>query len=119
MLITNKGNTPTGNYKGFTTSLLIGEENSGSREISIQITDVEPGEMQFLHSHPQEQCYYIVSGSGLMIIDEENSTVSKGDAVFIPSGSTHGIKNTGQDTLVYLTANKAFGKIREKEIWPE
>ncbi len=119
MLITNKKNTRVGTYDGFSTNLLIGEMNSGSKEISIQITDVEPDEMQFLHSHKQEQCYYIISGTGLMNIDNHTREVKEGDAVFIPSNATHGIKNIGSHKLIYLTANQAFGKQREEEIWTE
>ncbi len=118
MLITNKKNTRFGKYDGFSTSLLIGEINSNSREISIQITDVEPGKMQYLHSHKQEQCYFIISGTGQMIIDDQAEEVKKGDAVFIPANATHGIKNIGNDPLTYLTTNQAFGKQKEKEIWP-
>ena len=99
--------------------LLIGEMNSGSKEISIQITDVEPDGMQFLHSHEQEQCYYIISGTGLMMIDDEAQEVNEGDAVFIPSDATHGIKNIGHDKLTYLTANRAFGKQKERNLVPE
>ena len=119
MFITNKNNTRFGKYSGFSTNLLIGELNSGSKEISIQITDVDPNEMQFLHSHEQEQCYYIVAGNGLMFIDDQTKEVKEGDAVFIPSNATHGIKNIGNNTLTYVTANQAFGKRRENELWPE
>ena len=119
MLITNRTNTRIGSYNGFSTNLLVGELNSGSTKISIQITDVEPNEMQFLHSHTQEQCYYILTGNGLMIIDEESEKVKDGDAIFIPSGAAHGIKNIGLTTLTYLTANQAFGKQREIELWPD
>ena len=119
MLITNKENSAKGNYDGFSTNLLIGESNSGSKEISVQITDVEPGGMQFIHSHKEQQCYYIVSGSGKMYIDGEIRGVNKGDSIFIPSNSMHGIENTGKESLTYLTANKAFGLKREKEIWPD
>ena len=38
MLVTNRTNTRFGQYDGFSTSLLIGESNAGSKEISIQIT---------------------------------------------------------------------------------
>jgi hypothetical protein len=55
MLITNRKNTRIGKYDGFETNLLIGETNSGSKDISIQLTDVEPNGMQFVHSHEQEQ----------------------------------------------------------------
>ncbi len=119
MIVTNRKNTKFGKYDGFSTNLLIGELNSGSKEISIQITDVEPNGMQFLHSHYQEQCYYIISGLGLIIIDDQSKEVREGDAIFIPSNSTHGIKNIGKTNLTYLTANQAFGKQRESEIWPE
>lgn len=119
MLITSRKNTRFGKYNGFSTNLLIGEANSGSREISIQITDVEVNGMQFLHSHEQEQCYYIISGTGLVIIDDRTKKVKEGDAIFIPSNLTHGIKNIGNNRLTYLTANQAFGRRRETELWPE
>jgi mannose-6-phosphate isomerase-like protein (cupin superfamily) len=119
MLITNKENAAIGKYDGFLTNLLIGELNSGSKEISIQITDVEPNVMQFIHSHEEEQCYYIVSGTGKMFIDDEIQEVNKGDAIFMPSNSMHGIEYIGEDVLTYLTANKAFGIKKEKEIWSD
>jgi mannose-6-phosphate isomerase-like protein (cupin superfamily) len=79
MLITNNKNTKYGKYDGFSTNLLIGELNSGSKEISIQITVVEKNKMQYLHSHKQAQCYYIISGVGLMIIDDQKAEVKEGD----------------------------------------
>lgn len=119
MLITNIKNTRFGNYDGFTTHLLIGESNTGSKDISIQITIVDENKMQYLHTHKQVQCYYILSGIGLMIIDEQKKDVKEGDAVFIPPNSKHGIKNMGDKKLTYLTANQAFGTHRENELWPE
>ena len=80
MLITNRTNTRFGKYEGFSTHLLIGEFNSGSKDISIQITDVDPNEQQFLHSHEQSQCYYILTGTGWMTIDDQTEKVKKGDA---------------------------------------
>jgi len=54
-----------------------------------------------------------------MVIDDQEEEVNAGDAVHIPSNSTHGIKNIGNERLTYLTANQAFGKQREEELWPE
>jgi len=118
MIITNRKNSRSGNYSGFSTSLLLGETNTDSKEISIQVTDVEPNGMQFIHSHKEEQCYYIVSGDGEIIIDNEKNKVVAGDAIFIPSNSDHGIKNIGNHVLTYITANRPFGIDRENEIWP-
>lgn len=115
--VSNEANTRFGEFAGYSSSLLIGECNTGCAEISIQITNVKPGKMQTLHNHPQNQCYYIIQGKGLIIIDEEEKEVFPGDAVLIPSNAVHGIKNIGDDNLQYLTANKAFGVEREKELW--
>jgi hypothetical protein len=57
MLVTKTDSVSFGSFKGFKTWLLIGESNSGSKDISIQITEVEPQSMQFLHSHQEPQCY--------------------------------------------------------------
>jgi quercetin dioxygenase-like cupin family protein len=118
MLVTNSEYVSYGSYDGFKTWLLIGESNSGSKEISIQMTEVEPQAMQFLHSHQEAQCYYVVRGKGLMIIDEEERPVVEGDAIFIPPNASHGIKNIGSEKLAYLTANRAFGVEKESSIWP-
>ena len=69
--ISNKKNTKFGQYDGFSTSLLFGESNTECKEISIQITEVLPSKMQTLHSHPQNQCYYIIEGEGLVIVDDD------------------------------------------------
>ena len=118
MLVTKNESVSLGSYDGFKTWLLIGESNSSSKEISIQMTEVEPQAMQFLHSHEEAQCYYIVRGTGLMIIEEKERPVVEGEAIFIPSNAIHGIKNVGSETLVYLTANRAFGIEKENSIWP-
>lgn len=119
MMITGVENVPVGVYDGFTTWLLIGEKNAGAREVSVQLTHVEPGGAQFIHSHPQEQCYYIISGCGLMTIGDEKEDVTAGRAVLIPGDAPHGIRNTGPETLVYLTANRIFGVEKESLIWPK
>ena len=115
--VQNKKNSNYGQYDGFSTSLLFGEINTGCKDISIQITEVLPTKIQTLHKHPENQCYYIISGKGLMIINDEERNVEDGDAIFIPSNSVHGIKNIGNKILKYLTANKSFGIEKESKIW--
>jgi mannose-6-phosphate isomerase-like protein (cupin superfamily) len=53
-----------------------------------------------------------------MIIDEEERRVREGEAIFVPSNATHGIKSVGSETLAYLTADRAFGIEKERAIWP-
>lgn len=119
MLVTNCNNVKTGTYSKLKTALLIGECNSGSRDVSIQMTFVESGGEQELHKHPQSQCYYVIEGKGIMIIESENQQVNKGDSIYIPGNSIHGIINNGKEALTYLTANQAFGILKENEIWKD
>lgn len=55
------------------------------------------------HYHPQtEEIYYILNCRGRTEIDQEIRPVGPGDAVAIPPGATHRIRNIGADTLTLL-----------------
>jgi mannose-6-phosphate isomerase-like protein (cupin superfamily) len=80
---------------------------------------ISKGSGQPIHAHDPEQCYYIIKGTGLMIIEDETREVTSGDAIYIPSNRKHGIKNIGDMTLEYLTANSpVFTKDYEDSLWP-
>ena len=99
--------------------MLISPKNSSTQNLSIQISEVPVGSEQPIHNHEPEQCYYIIKGKGLMVIEEESREVFAGDAVYIPSNLKHGIKNIGDDVLEYLTANApVFNEQYESTFWP-
>jgi mannose-6-phosphate isomerase-like protein (cupin superfamily) len=99
--------------------MLVSPQNSTARSLSIQISEIPVGSEQPVHSHDPEQCYYLIKGEGLMIIDGETCEVAAGDAVHIPSRIRHGIKNTGLVALEYLTAcAPAFDADYENTLWP-
>jgi len=99
--------------------MLISPQNSSTKNLSVQISEVPVGSEQPIHDHEPEQCYYIIKGKGLMIIEEESKEVTAGDAVYIPSNFKHGIKNIGDDVLEYLTANApVFSEQYEGTLWP-
>ena len=120
MEIFNRGNSKnTGNLPILSSWMLIGSRNSSAQAISMQISEIPVGSEQPMHNHDPEQCYYIIKGKGLMIIEEETREVYAGDAVDIPSNKKHGIKNLGDDVLEYLTANSPmFGEKYESTLWP-
>lgn len=120
MEIFNRSNSKsTGNLPLLTSWMLISPRNSSARAMSMQISEVPAGSSQPLHHHGPEQCYYIIRGKGLMVIEDETRDVSAGDAVCIPADKMHGIKNTGEDVLEYLTANSpAFSETYESTLWP-
>ncbi len=120
MEIFNKGNSRnTGKLEILTSHMLIGPQNSSTKNLSIQISTIPKGSAQPVHAHDPEQCYYIINGTGLMIIEDETREVTSGDAIYIPSNKKHGIKNMGDMALEYLTANSpVFTKDYEESLWP-
>jgi len=120
MKIFNRSNSKnTGNLPILSSWMLIGSQNSSAQDISIQISEIPAGSEQPVHNHDPEQCYYIIRGKGLMIIEEETKEVHAGDAVYIPSNKKHGIKNLGDGVLEYLTANSPmFEEQYESNLWP-
>ena len=61
---------------------------------------LEPGASIGNHLHDgDEEIYYVISGEGLMFVNDEEEAVTTGDIVLTKSGSHHGLKNTGPDIL--------------------
>ena len=120
MDVFNRNNTyNTGELPILKSYMLIGRVNTPANGVSIQISEIPINSEQPLHRHAPEQCYYIIRGRGLMIIEREERVVEAGDAVYIPSNNDHGIKNIGSEVLEYLTANSpAFDPDYEKALWP-
>ena len=53
----------------------------------------------------EEQCFYILSGRGVVTIDERDYTVAAGDFLGFPkNGVAHTIANNGDEPLVFLSA---------------
>ncbi len=120
MEVHNRGNSRnTGELRILTSWMLISPQSSPARHISLQISEIPIGSEQPLHAHDPEQCYYIIRGRGLITIEEESKEVVTGDAVYIPSNKKHGIKNTGNEILEYVTANSPpFSPDYENGLWP-
>lgn len=82
---------------------LLAERNSCVRNQSLAEARLPIGSTTTAHYHPQaEEIYYILAGHGSMRIGEESRDVGPGDAIAIPPGATHQIKNTGNVVLKFL-----------------
>ncbi len=57
---------------------------------------VPPGNKLEEHIDPVEEIYFILAGGGLMRVGDEEREVKEGDAIWIPAGDIHSLKNTGQ-----------------------
>lgn len=85
--------------------LLLALGQFGSRNLAITWVDGAPGSEQALHRHDaNEQVYVIVRGRGTMKAGGEEQDVGPGTMVFIPPGIDHAIRNTGSETLTFISA---------------
>jgi mannose-6-phosphate isomerase-like protein (cupin superfamily) len=77
--------------------------------------EVPVGGEVFPHSHPTHEFYYVLSGSGTMVIDGEERQVSPRDLVYIPPGALHSLRNTGASEPIlcfcFAVGVKGTGKI--------
>lgn len=64
---------------------------------------LEVGEEVEYHLHVGEaETYYVLSGKGLYNDNGEISEIGPGTVTYTPSGSGHGIKNIGEDKLIFM-----------------
>ncbi len=77
--------------------------SSPVKDVSVAEALVEPGRDTEMHRHRRSQeIYYILEGEGEMRLGEETLKVKQYDAVLIPPGTPHRMKNTGKSGLRML-----------------
>src|SRR5437868_5894458 len=82
---------------------ILAPRNSGVARQSLAEATLPPGAATQAHLHPRtEELYYILRGEALMAIEQEQRRVGAGDAIAIPPGQRHQIRNTGAEELVFL-----------------
>lgn len=63
---------------------------------------LKPGAAIGYHEQHEDEIYYVLSGRGLMTIDGRTFEVVPGTAVLTRPGSSHGLKQTGDEDLVIM-----------------
>ena len=88
---------------GSTIRELLAHRNSSIRQQSLAEARLAPGACTTPHHHKAtEEIYYILSGTADMTLGHDTRPVGPGDAIAIPPGLRHTIKNTGPVELVFL-----------------
>jgi mannose-6-phosphate isomerase-like protein (cupin superfamily) len=54
------------------------------------------------HIDEVEEIYFILNGGGLMKVGDEEREVKEGDAIWLPAGEPHGLKNNKDIMMVIL-----------------
>lgn len=82
---------------------LLAHRNSCIQKQSLAEARLPAGAATTPHYHQRtEEIYYITHGQGQMRIGQELRDVRPGDAIAIPPGQVHQIRNTGPDVLRLL-----------------
>lgn len=104
MDIVNQQDTiPFTTVDGSTIRELLAHRNSAIRKQSLAEARLNPGAATIPHHHDvTEEIYYILSGTADMTLGDETRPVGPGDAIAIPPGVRHTIRNSGAGELVFL-----------------
>src|ERR1700740_720904 len=63
---------------------------------------LHPGSAIGYHLQNEDEIYYVISGTGEMQMNGKSFPVKAGDAILTRPGSSHGLKQTGNDNLVVI-----------------
>ena len=65
---------------------------------------LKPGSGIGYHEQHEDEVYYVLSGRGVMTLDDKPVDVGPGTAILTRPGSSHGLKQSGSEDLVVLIA---------------
>ena len=80
----------------------IGDGTTPSDTMTAGLTKLPPGGWLGRHSHEATEIYHVLSGQGVVQLAGEKKAIGPGSMVFIPSGSVHGVRNTGDRDLEFF-----------------
>jgi uncharacterized cupin superfamily protein len=100
---------PSSDIRGHALSRAVGMTRLG-----LWAVRVPPGKESFVYHrhHLEEEFLYVLSGRGVVEIDDEKHEIGTGDFVGFPAGTAHHLLNPFEEDLVYLSG----GENREVEI---
>lgn len=82
---------------------LLDRSNAPVANQSLAEASLSPGTQTAPHHHKlSEEFYYVIEGEGVMTIDGAEREVGVGDAILIPPGARHTLRNTGMGVLTIL-----------------
>lgn len=80
-----------------------------SERLLAGLNCLAPGQRQSLHDHAdQDKFYFVLAGSGLFTVGEEQKNCSVGELILAPAGIVHGVENQSGELLTFLTVIAPF-----------
>ncbi|MEM2922536.1 MAG: cupin domain-containing protein [Candidatus Bathyarchaeia archaeon] len=89
--------------------IIEGQKIGTKRIAGFGLIEVPPGGVFGPHTHPErEEVYYILAGSGAMIIDDREVPAGEGVVIYLSGEESHGLVNRTDKPLVvvFVTVTK-------------
>jgi quercetin dioxygenase-like cupin family protein len=80
---------------------LIRKAFSGKNSM-MTLNEVKPGTPPWLHSNPEEQLAYIVSGRAEFVLGDEVLTLKAGDLLVVPPHVPHSMTVIGEEPVMSI-----------------
>ena len=77
-------------------------KDDGAENFSMRMFEIQPGGHTPLHTHPHEHEVFAVEGNGIFIYKGQEHEFCAEHVIFVPGGSEHQFRNTGDSVLRML-----------------
>ena len=81
--------------------ILIGKDD-GAENFVMRMFELQPGGHTPFHAHPHEHEVFVVAGEGVVDFEGREHPLEPEHVVFVPGGTEHNFKNTGDSVLRFL-----------------
>jgi quercetin dioxygenase-like cupin family protein len=87
--------------KGITGRVVIGKAD-GAKDLCMRVFELEPGTYTGKHAHAWEHEVFVHAGQGSILRDGKWAPFGAENAIFIPGGEEHQLRNDGNEVLVFV-----------------
>jgi quercetin dioxygenase-like cupin family protein len=92
---------PSDQAKGAAGRVVIGQAD-GARNFCMRVFEISAGGMTGKHAHDWEHEVFVHAGKGAVLQKGNWVPLSAGSVVFIPAQEEHQLKNTGEESFIFV-----------------
>jgi quercetin dioxygenase-like cupin family protein len=93
-------------------ALLSSSEN---KDFKASIINFPKGIRNKFHTHDSDQLLIVTEGTGLVVTDEEEKTVTVGDVIYIPAGEKHWHGANADSDFSHISITPTYGNMTQLE----
>jgi len=96
--------------KGAAMKVLISADE-GWKDHVMRVIELEPGGYTPHHAHDWPHINYMIEGTGVLQIDDQENVLSAGSYAYVPAGQVHQFRNTGNGKFRFMCIVPTEGHI--------